>query len=144
MTDADALTVLCAQSGDRDALDRLLRAVQEPLFRYIARLAGDRALAEEVLQEVFILIYRKLRWLGDRRAHQPQHAAHPDCTARVEIAGAPPARRPVTPASSLLHIQLDPANPTGDNVVKRCTDQRHDEAEGAVEDRKHDDGCYTK
>lgn len=61
----DVLTVLRAQSGDRDAVDELLRGVQEPLFRYISRLAGDRALAEEVLQEVFILIYRKLRWLDD-------------------------------------------------------------------------------
>src|SRR5688572_29643408 len=57
--------VLRAQSGDRDALDELLRIVQEPLYRYILRLVGERTLAEDILQEVFILIYRKLTWLED-------------------------------------------------------------------------------
>jgi len=57
--------VLRAQSGDRDALDELLRIVQEPLYRYIFRLVGEHTLAEDILQEVFILIYRKLGWLED-------------------------------------------------------------------------------
>lgn len=57
--------VLRAQSGDRGALDELLEAVQEPLYRYIFRLVGERTLAEDILQEVFIRIYRKLRWLRE-------------------------------------------------------------------------------
>jgi RNA polymerase sigma-70 factor (ECF subfamily) len=57
--------VLRAQSGDREALNELLGAVQEPLYRYIFRLAGERSLAEDILQDVFIHIYRKLRWLKD-------------------------------------------------------------------------------
>src|ERR1044071_5409509 len=60
--------VLRAQSGDRGALDELLEAVQEPLYRYIFRLVGERALAEDILQEVFIRIYRKLRWLREPQA----------------------------------------------------------------------------
>ena len=55
--------VLRAQTGDREALDELLRAVQEPLYRYVLSLMGEPALAEDVLQEVFLRIYRKLRWL---------------------------------------------------------------------------------
>ena len=55
--------VLRAQSGDKEAFDRLFKTVQEPLFRYIHRITGDYALAEDILQEVFILIYRKIRWL---------------------------------------------------------------------------------
>lgn len=55
--------VLRSQAGDRRAFDELLKSIQEPIFRYIRRLTGDEALAEDVLQEVFILIYRKLRWL---------------------------------------------------------------------------------
>jgi RNA polymerase sigma-70 factor (ECF subfamily) len=46
-------------------MDALLRAVQEPLFRSIYRLSGDRTLAEDILQEVLIRIYRKLSWLED-------------------------------------------------------------------------------
>lgn len=57
--------VLRAQSGDREALDELLNIVQEPLYRYIYRLVGERHLAEDILQEVFILIYRKLSWLQE-------------------------------------------------------------------------------
>jgi RNA polymerase sigma-70 factor (ECF subfamily) len=60
--------VLRSQAGDRQAFDELLKSIQEPIFRYIRRLtAGDEALAEDVLQEVFILIYRKLRWLENPR-----------------------------------------------------------------------------
>ncbi len=63
--------VLHAQAGDRDALDQLLRLIQEPLYRYIFSLVGERALAEDVLQEAFILIYRKLRWLRDPALFRP-------------------------------------------------------------------------
>lgn len=59
--------VLRAQTGDRQALDSLFRAVQSPLYRYLLRLLSDPHLAEDVLQDVFLLIYRKLRWLKNPR-----------------------------------------------------------------------------
>ena len=59
--------VLRAQSGDKTAFDELLKAVQQPLFRYIYRLVGERALAEDILQDVFIIIYRKIRWLENAK-----------------------------------------------------------------------------
>lgn len=62
---------LRAQAGDREAFDQLLRSVQEPLYRYIYSLVGTRALAEDILQEVFILIYRKLRWLREPELFRP-------------------------------------------------------------------------
>ncbi len=55
--------VLRAQSGDKRAFDELLQTVQTSLFRYVYRLVGERAAAEDILQEVFIIIYRKLVWL---------------------------------------------------------------------------------
>jgi RNA polymerase sigma-70 factor (ECF subfamily) len=67
----EILQVLRAQSGDREALDELLKAVQEPLYRYIFRLVGERTLAEDILQEVFIRIYRKLRWLREPELFRP-------------------------------------------------------------------------
>jgi RNA polymerase sigma-70 factor (ECF subfamily) len=65
MTDEqrEIFLVLRSQTGDKNAFDELLKRVQQPLFRYIYRLTGEHALAEDVLQEVFIIIYRKLRWL---------------------------------------------------------------------------------
>jgi RNA polymerase sigma-70 factor (ECF subfamily) len=57
--------VLRAQSGDRDAFDRLLRDVSPPLHRFVKRTVGDDALADDILQQTLILIVRKLRWLND-------------------------------------------------------------------------------
>jgi RNA polymerase sigma-70 factor (ECF subfamily) len=62
---------LHAQAGDREAFDRLFRLLQEPLYRYIFSLVGARAPAEDILQEVFILIYRKIRWLREPELLRP-------------------------------------------------------------------------
>jgi len=60
--------VLQAQSGSHEALNELFKSVQDPLFRYIVSLVRDKHLAEDILQEVFIRIYRKLRWLQEPAA----------------------------------------------------------------------------
>lgn len=67
MNDAVRLAhrVLQAQAGDRAALDELFHHLQGPLFGYLAKLTGDRAEAEDLLQEVFLRVHRKLRWLRD-------------------------------------------------------------------------------
>ena len=70
-TKRETRLVLLAQSGDRAALDALFESVQTPLGRYVRAAAGDAALAEDVLQEVFILIYRKLYWLRDPELFRP-------------------------------------------------------------------------
>ncbi|HYJ46135.1 MAG TPA: RNA polymerase sigma factor [Pyrinomonadaceae bacterium] len=63
--------VLRAQSGDREALGELLKAVQEPLYRFVLKLVGERDLAEDILQDVFIRIYRKLNWLEAPELFRP-------------------------------------------------------------------------
>jgi RNA polymerase sigma-70 factor (ECF subfamily) len=63
--------VLRAQAGDREAFDELLRRIQSPLFRYILSLVGARAPAEDILQDVFIILYRKLTWLRDPELFRP-------------------------------------------------------------------------
>jgi RNA polymerase sigma-70 factor, ECF subfamily len=67
MADATRETrlVLRAQAGDREAFDALLTAVQGPLCRYVVSLTGDAHLAEDVLQETFLLVWRKLAWLDE-------------------------------------------------------------------------------
>lgn len=64
-TKQEIFLVLRSQSGDKEAFDELLRSIQSPLYRYIFRLTGEQALAEDILQEVFIIIYRKIGWLDD-------------------------------------------------------------------------------
>jgi len=63
--------VLRAQSGDREAFDALLREVGPPLLRYVTRVTGDAALAEDVVQETFIAIVRKIAWLSDPALFRP-------------------------------------------------------------------------
>lgn len=63
--------ILSAQAGDHEAFNDLLKSVQEPLFRYIVNMVNDRAIAEDILQEVFVRIYRKLGWLKEPEAFRP-------------------------------------------------------------------------
>ncbi|HEX6177762.1 MAG TPA: sigma factor, partial [Thermoanaerobaculia bacterium] len=57
--------VLRAQSGDRGAFDELLQRVDDSLLRYITTITCGRAPAEDVLQDVLIVIVRKIVWLRD-------------------------------------------------------------------------------
>lgn len=56
-----------AQLGDVRALDQLLRALQEPLFRHVLTIVPDPHTAEDVLQEALLTVSRKLRTLRDPR-----------------------------------------------------------------------------
>jgi RNA polymerase sigma-70 factor (ECF subfamily) len=72
MTDAHQRSlVLRAQSGDREAFDSLLREIGPPLLRYVTRVTGDAALAEDAVQETFIAIIRKIGWLHDASLFRP-------------------------------------------------------------------------
>jgi RNA polymerase sigma-70 factor (ECF subfamily) len=50
-----------ARRGDERAFALIVRQYETPLFNYIARiLGGDRALAEDMCQEVFLRVYQAL------------------------------------------------------------------------------------
>jgi RNA polymerase sigma-70 factor, ECF subfamily len=49
-----------AQRGDERAFNLLVRAYELPVFNYVLRLVGDRALAEDLTQEVFLRVYQGL------------------------------------------------------------------------------------
>ena len=63
--------VLRAESGDREAFDTLLRDITAPLLRYVTRVIGDAALAEDVVQDTLIAIVRKISWLTDPSLFRP-------------------------------------------------------------------------
>lgn len=44
--------------GDRDAFVRVYHALSTPLFTILARVTRDRALAEDLLQELFLKLYQ--------------------------------------------------------------------------------------
>src|SRR5262245_26786065 len=66
----EAQWVLMAQCDDREALELLLRSVQPSLHRYLCGLVGIRD-ADDVLQDVLILLYRKLAWLENPELFRP-------------------------------------------------------------------------
>ena len=49
-----------AQHGDEQAFAQIVRAYETTVYDYIRRLVGDRSLAEELTQEVFICVFRGL------------------------------------------------------------------------------------
>lgn len=62
----EALWVLRAQCGDREALECLLRSIQPSLLRFVRGVAGASN-AEDVVQDVLVIVCRKLTSL-----HTPQ------------------------------------------------------------------------
>jgi RNA polymerase sigma-70 factor (ECF subfamily) len=49
-----------AQRGDERAFTLIVRAYERPVFNYVLRLVGDRALAEDLTQEIFIRVFQGL------------------------------------------------------------------------------------
>jgi RNA polymerase sigma-70 factor (ECF subfamily) len=49
-----------AQRGDERAFTLIVRAYEIPVYNYVLRLVGDRALAEDLTQEVFLRVFQGL------------------------------------------------------------------------------------
>ncbi len=65
MTDKEQiLLVLRAQTGDKSAFNSLLESIQHSLYWYIYNTLSNKSHVNDILQEVFILIYRKLPGLN--------------------------------------------------------------------------------
>src|ERR671918_1390015 len=52
--------VRAAAAGDLAAFEQLVRAYQQRIWRFLRRLLGDAAAAEDVAQETFLRVYRRL------------------------------------------------------------------------------------
>ncbi len=50
--------MLRVKSGDRAALEEIFRLYRKPLLNYFHRIGADRALAEDLLQESFLRLWR--------------------------------------------------------------------------------------
>ena len=69
-TPDQTLLVLLAKAGDRAALEQLLREIHPPLRRYISVLVGAD-LADDVLQETALQIFRKIPFLREPAVFRP-------------------------------------------------------------------------
>jgi len=102
-----------AQKGDERAFGVILLSYETPVFNYVLRMVGDRALAEDLTQEIFLRIYQGLpgfslrcrfttwlfqvaknRVLDELRARErkPQSVVTLDDIPPLEVVDAPPER----------------------------------------------------
>ncbi len=99
-----------AQRGDERAFSIIVRAYETPVFNYVLRLVGDRSLAEDLTQEVFLRVFQGLpkfslrckfttwlfqvtknRVLDELRASErrPRHLVSLDDIPPLEVVDAP-------------------------------------------------------
>jgi RNA polymerase sigma-70 factor, ECF subfamily len=109
----DHLLLRKAQKGDERAFQTILETYQGPVFNYVLRMVGDRALAEDLTQEIFLRIYQGLagfslrcrfttwlfqvaknRVLDELRARErkPQSVLTLEDLPPLEVVDAPPER----------------------------------------------------
>ena len=102
-----------AQRGDEHAFRIIVHAYEAPVFNYVLRMVGDRSLAEDLGQEIFLRIYQGLpgfslrcrfttwlfqvaknRVLDELRARErkPQTVVTIDDIPPLEVIDAPPER----------------------------------------------------
>ncbi len=66
--DQDLELMLRVRRGDAESFELLLRRHRAPLVGYFCRMVQDRALAEDLAQEVFLRVYRaRHRYQGEAR-----------------------------------------------------------------------------
>jgi len=56
----DPALVRAASGGDIEAFERLVRLHQQPVARFLHRMVGDAAVAEDLTQETFVRVFRRL------------------------------------------------------------------------------------
>jgi RNA polymerase sigma-70 factor (ECF subfamily) len=56
----EAALIRAASDGDAVAFERLVRHLQDHVWRFLCHFLGDHALAEDVAQETFLRVYRRL------------------------------------------------------------------------------------
>ena len=60
LTQPDPGVLRKAQRGDERAFTLIVRAYETPVYNYVLRLVGDRVLAEDLTQEVFLRVFQGL------------------------------------------------------------------------------------
>jgi RNA polymerase sigma-70 factor (ECF subfamily) len=64
----DVTLVVRAREGDVSAFEQLVRRYQGPMYRLAVRMLASRGDAEDVVQEVFLTVWRRLEQLQDDAA----------------------------------------------------------------------------
>lgn len=100
--DDDARLLAAVGAGDRQALTDLYLRYRDLLFRYLLRLAPQREVAEDLLQDTFVAVWRSASgfagrssvqtWLigvAHRQAHNTLRQRHAPTASLAELENAP-------------------------------------------------------
>lgn len=121
--------VLRAQCDDREALELLLRSVQPSLRRYLRGLVGPTD-ADDILQEVLVLVFRKLTWLELPELFRPWAFR---IASRAAFRHLKRERRwPVHDDTVLESVPAPDARPPGDLLQRLASDTTISPASRAV------------
>jgi RNA polymerase sigma-70 factor (ECF subfamily) len=119
----DIKRIVRAQAGDVQAFEHLLRAIEPPLRGYINRLVGARPIADDILQETFLRMWRGIGWLRDPALFWPW--AYRIATNEAHRVMARESTREETraDASELDELQANFADPARRLDAERCLSQ---------------------
>jgi RNA polymerase sigma-70 factor, ECF subfamily len=117
--------IRAAAAGDLAAFEQLVRAYQQHVWRFVRRLLGDAAAAEDVTQETFLRVFRRLptftfgakfsTWvfqiarnagIDELRSRQRRSRLASVTAAPVPSAAPPEARLEIEAALSSLPVEL--------------------------------------
>jgi RNA polymerase sigma-70 factor (ECF subfamily) len=108
--------------GDRSAFRAVYQATSAKLFGVILRICPDRETAEDVLQEVFVTVWRKADGFDPTRASPITWLAaiaRNRAIDRIRSIGARPAARPIEEAET-----TPDAAPLADAVLEQSDERR--------------------
>jgi RNA polymerase sigma-70 factor, ECF subfamily len=117
---AEARLVAQALAGSESAFEQIVRRYQRPVLGLIARITGDRALAEDLAQESFLKAYRNLAAFDTKRRlsswlFRIAHNTAIDCLRRTRTR----TLGLETPAAEAGDAALDPPAPAAPDPVEQ-------------------------
>lgn len=125
-------------SGDRAALRQLYDATSSKLFGVCLRILSDRTESEDVLQEVYITIWRR----ADRfEAGRASVIAWISTIARNRAIDRLRARGPLATAAQVEDLEIEDASPRAEALMEsaqsvealnQCLDELDDRTRGAI------------
>ena len=123
MSPDDIKHIVRAQAGDVRAFEQVLRAIEPQLRGYLNRLLGARPIAEDVLQETFLRLWRGLGWLRDPLFFRPWAYRIATNEAHRALGRESAREESRADASELDALQASFADPARKLDAERCLAQ---------------------
>ncbi len=108
-----------ALAGSQAAFEQIVRRYQRPVISLIARMTGDRLLAEDLAQETFVKAFRNLAAFDTTRRLSSWLFRIAHNTAIDALRRAPHAALPLESSSGRLSEAIEPAVPPAPDPVER-------------------------